>query len=159
MYLLRAFFPLFIVLFIALPILGANLAKKNKLGGLIGAAVAVIAITLMLRFLPWKAYDPVYFVIFAAIGWMLGRQRELEKGKRFGAIIGAVISSIIAYVIYLLFDNFVPILVWLGAVYLGILLGKKLNIGSGASAGTGVVIGIVLDIVITLFFLLGFSAY
>ena len=94
-----------------------------------------------------------------AIGWMLGRQREVDKGKRFGAIIGTVISILIAYVIYLPFDDFVPIFVWLGSVYLGILLGKKLNMGSGAGAGTGVAIGVVLDIVITLFFFLGFSAY
>jgi len=159
MYLLRAFFPIFIILFIALPMIGADLGKKQKLGAFIGALIAVVSITLMLRFLPWKVYDPIYFVVFAVIGWVLGRQREVDKGKGFGAIIGAVISIIIAYVLYLPFEDLTVIFVWVGSIYLGILLGKKINIGSGSGAGLGIVIGIVLDIVIVLFLLFGFSVY
>jgi len=83
----------------------------------------------------------------------------VDKGKRFGEIFGAVISIIIAYVIYLPYDDFAPIFVWLGLIYLGILLGKKINIGNRSSAGMGMAIGIILDIVIVLFFLFGFSVY
>jgi len=133
--------------------------QKNILGRLIGFLIALISITLMLRFLPWNAYGPVYFVVFAVTGWMLGRQREVDRGMRFGAIIGAVISTIITYVIYLPYDDFAPIFVWFGSIYLGILLGKKINIGNGSSAGMGMAIGIVLDVVIVLFFLFGFSVY
>ena len=159
MYLLRAFFPIFLILFIALPLIGANLGKKQKLGAFIGALIAVISITLMLRFLPWKVYDPIYFVVFAATGWVLGRQREVNKGARFGAIIGAVISIIVAIVLYLPFEDLTVIFVWLGSIYLGVLLGKKINIGSGSGAALGIAIGIVLDIVIFLFLLFGFSVY
>lgn len=119
----------------------------------------MIDITLMLRSLSWNAYGPIYFAVFAATGWILGRQREVDKGKRFGAIIGTVISISIAYVIYWPFDDFALILVWLGSIYLGILLGKKINTGSGSGAGMGMVIGIVFDIVIVLLFFFGFSAY
>ena len=159
MYLIRAFFPLFTILFIALPIIGANLGKKHKLGTFIGALAGVISITVMLRFLPWKAYDPIYFVVFAATGWILGKQREADRGIKSGAIKGAVISIIIAIVLYLPFEDLTAIFVWLGSIYLGILLGKKINIGNGSAANLGIAIGIVLDVVIWIFFLFGFSVY
>ena len=159
MYLLRAFSPIFIILFIALPMIGANLGKKNKLGAFIGALIGVISITLMLRFLPWKAYDPMYFVVFVVTGWMLGKQLEADKGIKSGAIKGTVISIIIAIVLYLPFEDLTAIFVWLGSIALGIILGKKINIGNESGVGIGVVIGIVLDVAILLFFIFGFSVY
>ena len=161
MYLIRAFFPLFIILFIALPIIGANLGKKHKLGTFIGALAGVISITVMLRFLPWKLYDPIFFIIFVAIGWALGKQREIEKGVRSGAIKGTCIGTIITIVLYFLVDNFnlTAIFVWLGSIALGILLGKKINTGNGSAANLGIATGIVLDVVILIFFLFGFSVY
>ena len=159
MYLLRAFFPIFLILFIALPIIGANLGKKNKLGTLIGTLAGVISITVMLRFLPWKAYDPIYFVVFAVTGWILGKQREADRGIKSGAVKGTVISIIIAIVFYLPFEDLTAIFVWLGTIYLSIILGKRINIGNGSAANLGIAIGIVLDVVILLFFIFGFSVY
>lgn len=160
-YLLRAFSPIFIILFIALPIIGADLGKKHKLGAFIGALIGVISITIMLRFLPWKAYNPIFLVVFVVIGWVLGRQLEADKGIKSGAIKGTVISIIIAIVLYLPVDNFnlTAIFVWLGSIALGIILGKKINIGNGSGVGIGIAIGIVLDVVIVLFLLFGFSVY
>ena len=43
MYLLRAFSPIFIILIIALPMIGANLGKKHKLGTFIGALIGGVA--------------------------------------------------------------------------------------------------------------------
>jgi len=159
MYLLRAFFPLFIILFIALPIIGANLGKKHKLGAFIGALIGVISITLMIRFLPWKAYDPIFFVVFVVMGWLLGKQREADKGIKSGALKGTVISIIIAIVLYLPFEDLTAIFVWLGSIALGIILGRKINIGNGSSARLGIAIGIVLDVVILIFMIFGFSVY
>jgi len=159
MYLLRAFFPLFIILFIALPIIGANLGKRHKLGAFIGALIGVISIIVMLMFLPWKAYDPIFFVVFAVTGWILGKQLEADKGVKSGAIKGTVISIIIAIVLYLPFDDFTAIFVWLGSIALGIILGKKINIGNVSGVGVGITIGIVLDVVILIFFIFGFSVY
>ena len=119
----------------------------------------MIGITLMLRFLPWKAYDPIYFVVFVVTGWILGKQRETDKGIKSGAIKGTVISIIVAIVLYLPFEDLTSIFVWLGSIALGIILGKKINIGSGSGVGIGIIIGIVLDVVILMFFIFGFSVY
>jgi len=159
MYLLRAFFPLFIILFVALPVIGANLAKKQKLGPFIGALIGVIGITVMLKFLPWKAYDPIFFVLSVAIGWAFGQQLEADKGVKAGALKGVVISILIAIVLYLPGEDLTAIFVWLGSIVLGIILGKKINIGNGSGAVIGIVIGIILDVVILIFFISGFSVY
>ena len=161
MYLLRAFFPIFIILFIALPMIGANFGKKHKLGAFIGALIGVISITVMLIFLPWKAYDPIFFLLFAAIGWGLGKQREAEKGVRSGALKGTLIGILSAIVLYFPVDNFnfTIVFVWVGAVALGAILGKQIHIGDGSGAKLGIAIGILLDVVILIFLLFGFSAY
>lgn len=159
MYLLRAFFPIFIILFVALPMIGANLGKKHKLGAFIGTLIGVISITVMLRFLPWKAYDPIFFVLSAAIGWALGKQLEADKGVKSGALKGTVISIIIAIVLYLPGEDLTAIFVWLGSIVLGVILGKKINIREGSGVGLGIAIGIALDLVILIFFITGFSVY
>jgi hypothetical protein len=159
--LLRAFFPIFIILFIALPMIGANLGKKHKLGAFIGFLIGVISITVMLRILPWGAYDPIFFAVFVVTGWVSGKQLEADKGVKLGAIIGTVISIVIAIGLYFLFNNFLILFVWLGSIALGIILGKKINIGDrfGSGVGLGIAIGIVLDVMIVIFFFFGFSVY
>ena len=159
MYLLRAFFPLFIILFVALPTIGANLAKKHKLGPFIGALIGVIGITVMLKFLPWKAYDPIFFVLSVVIGWAFGQQLEADKGVKAGAIKGVVIGTMIAIVLYLPGEDLTAIFVWLGSIALGIILVKKIKLGNESSVGLGIAIGIVLDVVIVLFLIYGFSVY
>ena len=161
MYLLRAFFPIFIILFIALPIIGANLGKSHKLGAFIGALIGVISTTVILRFLPWKAYDLMFLAISVITGWALGRQLEVDKGIKSGALKGTVISIIIAIVLYFPFDNFniTAVFVWLGAIVLGIILGKRINIGNRSGVILGITIGVFLDVVIFIFFVFGFSVY
>jgi len=161
MYLLRAFSPIFIILIIALPMIGANLGKKHKLGTFIGALIGGVSTTLMLRFLPWKAYDSIFFVVFVVIGWIIGKQREEDKGIKSGALKGTVISTIIAIVLYFLVDNFnlTAVFVWLGSIALGIILGKRINIKNELGVGLGIAIGIFLDVVILIFFIFGFSVY
>lgn len=161
MYLLRVFLPILIILFIALPMVGANLGKKHKLGIFIGVLIGIISITWMLRSLPWKAYDPIFFVVFVVMGWILGRQREADKGIKLGALKGTIISIIIAGMLYFPVDNFnlTAIFVWLEVLALGIILGKRINIGNRSGVGLGIAIGIFLDVVILMFFIFGFSVY
>ena len=160
MILLWAFFPIFLILFIALPIIGANLGKKNKLGAFIGALIGVIISTVMLMTLSRGAYDLIFFIVFVINGWIVGDLYETDKGVKSGKIKGTAMSIIIAIVLYFLFDNYSILFVWLGLIIFGIVLGKRINIGDQvkSGAGLGVTIGIVFDIVILCFLFLGFSA-
>ena len=70
-----------------------------------------------------------------------------------------MVGIIIAILLYKPLEDLAAIFVWLGSIVLGIILGKKINIGNGSSARLGIAIGFVLDAVIVLFFIYGFSVY
>lgn len=158
MILLKAFFPIFIVLFITLPVLGWYLGEKGKLGALTGALVGVILVTGMMVFLSREAYNPVSYIVISLVGLALGKKFEADKGIKYGTIIGLVIGIATAFLFNIPFSNYDFLVVWIGAVAYAVVLGKKYGAMMKVGKGTGAGIGITLDIVILLFVLLGFSA-